>query len=474
MISLTAESSVKNNLQPENIPKDLIENSMRWLGYKLTWNPDNGRYQKEPHTRRGNNVFGCSWTNVKNYTTFKNVLQTYNAGLFEGIGYRVDDTRPFTFIDLDRAIDENGKLLRWAKVIVDQFNSYVEYSVSGTGLHIIIKGKPKGKPNWKCPTNKDIQIYSNYWLTITGNVYGEKKPINNCQTELDEFIGQYPTKDNDGKQPKVKPKREPAQKLAPGPIPALTEQDERLIERAKANRKHGEKFANAFDGLIVDFPGKSYSEMEWWLLERILYYVSGDGERTERIFLNSPAGQNCEKRKKGGCRRYVDHQIKNLLKRFNENSYIHRILERIDLFVLFSYIPPLTLSSICNEFFINADEKHFQPGKDEFQLTARLQKEHPIKLVNPFKGKGSRALTRLVEHAFWKSIVWGKEFTLTVNMGLAEAIGEDSLMGPKRKLDRLVELNYLQITCADYQFGKPGKGKSRLFSFIGTDLVQPA
>ena len=54
-------------------------------------------------------------------------------------------------IDLDVAVEEpRGKLQPWAQEIVDKFDSYTEYSPSGLGVHIIIKGKKK----WdKCKIN---------------------------------------------------------------------------------------------------------------------------------------------------------------------------------------------------------------------------------------------------------------------------------------------------------------------------------
>lgn len=69
-----------------------------------------------------------------------------------------------------------------AKQIVKWADSYTERSVSGNGLHIIVKGLlPKGFANkismehvgFKC-----LEIYSSKrYFTMTGDIYGSKKPI---------------------------------------------------------------------------------------------------------------------------------------------------------------------------------------------------------------------------------------------------------------------------------------------------------
>ena len=47
-----------------------------------------------------------------------------------------------TFIDLDDAIGPDGALTPDAQLIVDTLDSYTEVSVSGTGLHVVVRGLP--------------------------------------------------------------------------------------------------------------------------------------------------------------------------------------------------------------------------------------------------------------------------------------------------------------------------------------------
>jgi len=67
-------------------------------------------------------------------------------------------------------------------------DSYTEYSPSGKGLHIFVKGdipvdgRKKGF----------IEMYkAKRYFTMTGNVYGDKKPINECTEQVKQLFGKY-------------------------------------------------------------------------------------------------------------------------------------------------------------------------------------------------------------------------------------------------------------------------------------------
>jgi hypothetical protein len=47
---------------------------------------------------------------------------------------------PYTGVDLDDCVDENGEIALWALEIVHYFDSYTELSATGTGLHVIVRG----------------------------------------------------------------------------------------------------------------------------------------------------------------------------------------------------------------------------------------------------------------------------------------------------------------------------------------------
>ena len=72
--------------------------------------------------------------------------------------------------------------------IISMLDSYTEYSPSGKGLHIFVKGdipvdgRKKGF----------IEMYkAKRYFTMTGNVYGDKKPINERTEQVMQIFNKY-------------------------------------------------------------------------------------------------------------------------------------------------------------------------------------------------------------------------------------------------------------------------------------------
>lgn len=102
--------------------------------------------------------------------SFEQALKRFEQGGFDGVGYVFSAEDPYTGIDLDNAVNpETGELKTWAAKIVAQFNSYTELSPSGTGVHIIIRGKlPPGRRSMSYEDGK-IEAYDDrHYFTMTG------------------------------------------------------------------------------------------------------------------------------------------------------------------------------------------------------------------------------------------------------------------------------------------------------------------
>lgn len=82
--------------------------------------------------------------------------------------------------DLDDVIVAEGMLKPFAEEVVRMMASYTEYSPSGKGLHILFKlNKPLSELG-TCRRNDElgIEMYdSGRFFTVTGNVYGEMRPV---------------------------------------------------------------------------------------------------------------------------------------------------------------------------------------------------------------------------------------------------------------------------------------------------------
>jgi len=98
------------------------------------------------------------------------------APCYSGLAFEI--TEPYTGIDLDNCIDENGEIRDWAVPILQHLEevAYAEISPSGKGIKLITRGaKPPGA---RCVhqfggEKQQVEVYdhSRFW-TITGDVYG--------------------------------------------------------------------------------------------------------------------------------------------------------------------------------------------------------------------------------------------------------------------------------------------------------------
>jgi primase-polymerase (primpol)-like protein len=125
-------------------------------------------------------------TEPRSWGTLETALTAVASGRYQGIGFMLSQS-PFTGLDLDHSVSE-GKLLPWAKDIVEEVDSYTEFSPSwnkttGTGgLHLLIEGKPLGSKK-----AGNIEVYGEkHYLTITTNHLPETPAtINSRQEALD-------------------------------------------------------------------------------------------------------------------------------------------------------------------------------------------------------------------------------------------------------------------------------------------------
>lgn len=122
------------------------------------WLVRKGKIPYSPIThKQGNSQSICG--------TFKQAIDALKTGQYDGLGFHFDGT-PFTGIDLDHHV-ENGALDELAMQVFIECTSYTEYSPSGTGLHIIVKGDtPQSVKN--SPLGFEMYSQGRYF-TMTGN-----------------------------------------------------------------------------------------------------------------------------------------------------------------------------------------------------------------------------------------------------------------------------------------------------------------
>jgi hypothetical protein len=176
-----------------------------------------------------------------------------------------------TFIDIDRAVDKDSGAIvspearRLLELIPD---SYTERSVSGTGIHILVKGSLPSDA-YRRNDAKGIEMYDNRrFICVTGDTINGSREVKDYSDRIAaiayEFAGRRP------------PRKEYT------PVPA-TQSDNELIGRIEIS-KQGAKFEALYRGDISGYPSHSHADsaivftLAWW---------TRDPAQIDRIFRSS-------------------------------------------------------------------------------------------------------------------------------------------------------------------------------------------
>ncbi len=145
----------------DNIPEELRRRP-QWVVWKLETR--DGKPTKVPYIAGG--VGRADTTDLMTWRTFEEAVQALKTGRYEGVGFVFCSGDKYTGIDLDDCRNpETGELEEWARKIVEAFGGYAEASPSGTGVHIIVRGKAPNKKRGK------VEAYSSErFFTMTGHV----------------------------------------------------------------------------------------------------------------------------------------------------------------------------------------------------------------------------------------------------------------------------------------------------------------
>ncbi len=145
----------------DNIPEELRRRP-QWVVWKLE--ERDGDLTKVPYIAGG--VGKAKSTDLTTWRTFEEAVQALETGRYNGVGFVFCSGDPFAGIDLDKCRNpETGGLEEWAAEIVEAFDGYAEASPSGTGVHIVVRGKAPNKKRGR------VEAYSSErFFTMTGRV----------------------------------------------------------------------------------------------------------------------------------------------------------------------------------------------------------------------------------------------------------------------------------------------------------------
>lgn len=261
---------MENNNKDSNILTQTFGDQKRWVNwrYKKT---EKGKITKVPYQING---YKASSIDSETWSTYEEALRVSPQ-----VGLVFEPDQLLLGIDLDHCLEE-GVIIHEQKESIEQFikeaNTYMEFSPSKTGLHLILKLTA----SLQLVVNKHppFEVYtSKRFFTVTNNPLQEALPVRTVTPyeaiALLSIIG-YPW----GKKK--------AQKKVT--VPVSTSQDDTTILSKMFASKNGDKIKKIYQGDITGYP--SDSEADLALCSHLAYWTGGNAEQIDRLWLNSPLG----------------------------------------------------------------------------------------------------------------------------------------------------------------------------------------
>lgn len=315
----------------------MIYDEKIWLNWKLEKTSD-GKATKIPYRPDGRKA---STTDPETWSTFEQVKKV--AVKFSGIGIVLEPTTGIVGVDFDHCI-ENGKvILKEMEEFITKSKTYVEYSPSGTGLHILFQCKERldlkrNKHTYDKDKKLSVEIYNNgRYFTFTGKVYNDNKDIRVITPDdfesLLTTLG-YPWNVDESK--------------TSSQIEIKVDMDDESLLKHIFNSKNGKKIQDLYNGSLSDYNNDG-SSADFALCLHLAFWTGRDKERMRRLWLSSPLGQ----RKKTQERKdYQDITIENAIANTNDVYTPQKYTETEDkeeyIMTRGAHpIPELILENIC-------------------------------------------------------------------------------------------------------------------------------
>ncbi len=253
----------------------------QWIVWKLSANCGGARAEKlplNPHDglpARANDA--DTWGTY--YEAVRYAFQNGLEGNVGGIGFEFYGG--YAGIDLDDVVLAGGALKQFAEDVVRMMDSYTEYSPSGKGLHILFK---LNRPLTEFGTRRrndelGIEMYdSGRYFTVTGNVYGEAKPIAE-RTEMARKIYYKYLAMNE-----YKVVNKGSLRLSERVVSGSAD-DSELLERM-FNSQHGVEIRALFSGDTSGYDGDD-SRADLALCSYLAFWTNNDVSRMDALFRQS-------------------------------------------------------------------------------------------------------------------------------------------------------------------------------------------
>lgn len=262
----------------------------------VTWGRNGKDWQGNfyPLKKPFNPVTGkpASSTDPSTWATYEECEKAVKKLKYSGLGYVFNED--YIAIDLDNVIDEKGNMLPDVLLLLEELDSYTEYSQSKRGVHVILS---KGAINLQKNSGKlpvttaelqrftregvkvpAIEIYTTgRYFAITGNIYNGKKIIKENTAEVRRLYRTYIS-------PVERPEATAMIKSKHNSKAELTDEIKALLA-VMYRGKNGAKVRKLWEGDTGDY--KSQSEADLALCNYLAFYTDKNPQAINDAFICS-------------------------------------------------------------------------------------------------------------------------------------------------------------------------------------------
>ena len=255
------------------IPQDLKQ-IQAWVFWKFKQFPDEKKPRKIPYNPK--TEYEAKVNEPETWGSYNQSLKGHQKFKASGIGVMI--RKGLIGIDLDNAVDHEGKAKSEAQKIISRIPSYWEYSPSGKGFHGYVFGSlPQGhRTRKKLGDGSSLEVYSsNRYFTVTGKSISQVNEISRNQDCADWLINHYELEPE---------KKSDSSTRGLGQKESFSSDSKELIQKIRDSKK-GWKFDQLFRGDWQDYP--SQSEADQSLCSILAFWTGNDPIQIDDIFRQS-------------------------------------------------------------------------------------------------------------------------------------------------------------------------------------------
>lgn len=176
-------SEPKRAMDYSAVPEEL-RNACIWLPFRTRprRSGDPADVHKVPYDADGR---GADYPNPEVWMPFDKALEMFSTDAYEGIGICTTESMGYVLVDFDDCV-EDGVIAPDVIELIRQLDTYTEWSYSGTGVHLIAKGKWFSGHKASTQTGT-IEVYdSKRFFVVTGEILeGSRSTIEPRQDVID-------------------------------------------------------------------------------------------------------------------------------------------------------------------------------------------------------------------------------------------------------------------------------------------------